>query len=315
MPTYRNRLPQLDAPVFLTDGGIETTLVFDDGFELPDFAAFTLLDDARRARRARPLLRLVRGDRRPRRRRHRAGDARPGEPIRTGARARASSVEAARRDQRRRGRPARRTRAATRDRRRAGGDQRLHRSTRRRLPGRRDDDRRRGARVPRRAGAGVRRDRGRPGHRDHDDVRRGGDRRRARPRGPPGCRSCCRSPWRPTGGCRPDSHSATRSRPSTPRPTRYPAYYMVNCAHPTHFRHVLDGSPAWAARLGGVRANASRLSHAELDEAETLDSGDPVDLAARYRGPARRSCPTLRVLGGCCGTDHRHIDAISRLCA
>ncbi len=92
----------------------------------------------------------------------------------------------------------------------------------------------------------------------------------------------------------------------------YPAYFMVNCAHPTHFRHVLDGSPAWASRLGGVRANASALSHAELDEAETLDSGDPVDLANRYRD-LRSAVPSLRVLGGCCGTDARHIDAMSRL--
>ncbi len=92
----------------------------------------------------------------------------------------------------------------------------------------------------------------------------------------------------------------------------YPAYYMINCAHPTHFQHVLDGGPGWVSRLGGVRANASALSHAELDEAETLDSGDPVDLAERYRG-LRAAAPSIRVLGGCCGTDARHIDAMSRL--
>jgi S-methylmethionine-dependent homocysteine/selenocysteine methylase len=91
----------------------------------------------------------------------------------------------------------------------------------------------------------------------------------------------------------------------------YPAYYMVNCAHPSHFAHLLEGSPAWASRLGGVRANASRLSHAELDEAEELDTGDPVELATDYRR-LRQLAPALRVLGGCCGTDHRHIDAISR---
>src|SRR3954449_11562511 len=45
MPQYRDRLPQLDADLFLTDGGIETTLIFDDGLDLPDFAAFTLLAD------------------------------------------------------------------------------------------------------------------------------------------------------------------------------------------------------------------------------------------------------------------------------
>jgi S-methylmethionine-dependent homocysteine/selenocysteine methylase len=88
----------------------------------------------------------------------------------------------------------------------------------------------------------------------------------------------------------------------------YVTHYMVNCAHPTHFDHVLDGP--WATRIGGLRANASELSHAELDEMVELDSGDPADLAARYVG-LRASLPNLRVLGGCCGTDHRHVAAIA----
>lgn len=88
----------------------------------------------------------------------------------------------------------------------------------------------------------------------------------------------------------------------------YPAYYMVNCAHPTHFAHVLDGP--WTARLRGVRANASTMSHAELDAAEDLDAGDPDDLAARYVDLGR-ALPGLAVAGGCCGTDHRHIEAIA----
>jgi S-methylmethionine-dependent homocysteine/selenocysteine methylase len=90
----------------------------------------------------------------------------------------------------------------------------------------------------------------------------------------------------------------------------YPAYYMVNCAHPTHFTHVFGTGEEWERRIGGVRANASTMSHAELDEAEELDAGDPADLAARYV-ELRRLLPELRVLGGCCGTSHRHIDAIS----
>jgi S-methylmethionine-dependent homocysteine/selenocysteine methylase len=88
-----------------------------------------------------------------------------------------------------------------------------------------------------------------------------------------------------------------------------PAYYMVNCAHPTHFEGVLDGP--WCERIGALRANASTMSHAELDEAEKLDEGDPDDLAARYAA-LRGRLPQLRVLGGCCGTDHRHVAAISR---
>ena len=94
----------------------------------------------------------------------------------------------------------------------------------------------------------------------------------------------------------------------------YPAYYMINCAHPTHFDAVLAGSEPWIGRIRGLRANASRLSHAELDEAEELDRGDPVDLAARYR-ELRRGNDQLTVLGGCCGTDHHHVAAISAACA
>jgi homocysteine S-methyltransferase len=85
------------------------------------------------------------------------------------------------------------------------------------------------------------------------------------------------------------------------------AYFMVNCAHPTHFEHVLaDGG---LERVRGLRANASSKSHAELDEAEELDQGDPHELAEQYRS-LRRAWPNLTVVGGCCGTDHRHVDEI-----
>jgi S-methylmethionine-dependent homocysteine/selenocysteine methylase len=88
-----------------------------------------------------------------------------------------------------------------------------------------------------------------------------------------------------------------------------PAYYMINCAHPTHFADVLNGG-AWVDRIRGLRANASVLSHAELDESSSLDEGDPVDLAARYAA-LRERLPRLSVLGGCCGTDLRHVTAIA----
>ena len=88
------------------------------------------------------------------------------------------------------------------------------------------------------------------------------------------------------------------------------AYFAINCAHPTHFAHVLDPDAAWSQRLRGVRANASRKSHAELDESESLDPGDPVELGAQYADLRRRS-PNLTVLGGCCGTDVRHLQAIA----
>ncbi|HEY8579028.1 MAG TPA: homocysteine S-methyltransferase family protein, partial [Beijerinckiaceae bacterium] len=88
-----------------------------------------------------------------------------------------------------------------------------------------------------------------------------------------------------------------------------PAYYMVNCAHPTHFAGALEPGARWMDRLRGVRANASRKSHAELDESTSLDAGDAAELGREYRA-LRRRFPQLRVLGGCCGTDHRHLAAI-----
>ena len=93
----------------------------------------------------------------------------------------------------------------------------------------------------------------------------------------------------------------------------YPAYYMINCAHPTHFASVLDPDASWTARIGGIRANASAMSHAELDAATELDTGDPTELAEQYRELCRH-LPNLRVLGGCCGTNHHHIDAIATAC-
>jgi S-methylmethionine-dependent homocysteine/selenocysteine methylase len=88
-----------------------------------------------------------------------------------------------------------------------------------------------------------------------------------------------------------------------------PAYYMINCAHPTHFERVLEGAGDWRERVGGLRANASTKSHAELDEATELDEGDPADLGRRY-AELRDRLPRLNVLGGCCGTDHRHVGEI-----
>jgi S-methylmethionine-dependent homocysteine/selenocysteine methylase len=76
---------------------------------------------------------------------------------------------------------------------------------------------------------------------------------------------------------------------------------------------VLEGDPPWTARLGGLRANASTLSHAELDEAEELDDGDPQELAAQYAALVEAH-PNLSVLGGCCGTDVRHVSAIAESC-
>jgi S-methylmethionine-dependent homocysteine/selenocysteine methylase len=92
-----------------------------------------------------------------------------------------------------------------------------------------------------------------------------------------------------------------------------PAYYMINCAHPTHFEATLGGGGAWVGRIRGIRANASRRSHAELNEAPDLDDGNPEELGGQYRALLARH-PQLAVLGGCCGTDHRHIERICAAC-
>jgi S-methylmethionine-dependent homocysteine/selenocysteine methylase len=87
-----------------------------------------------------------------------------------------------------------------------------------------------------------------------------------------------------------------------------PDSFMVNCAHPEHFAAILDGE--WTSRIRGLRANASRKSHAELDDSETLDTGDAAELGALY-AELRARLPQLELVGGCCGTDHRHIAAIA----
>jgi S-methylmethionine-dependent homocysteine/selenocysteine methylase len=94
----------------------------------------------------------------------------------------------------------------------------------------------------------------------------------------------------------------------------YAVYYMINCAHPTHFVDALQAGGGWRERIRGLRANASMRSHAELDESTDLDAGDPKQLGYEYR-ELGTLLPNLAVLGGCCGTDHRHVRAIAAACA
>jgi S-methylmethionine-dependent homocysteine/selenocysteine methylase len=89
----------------------------------------------------------------------------------------------------------------------------------------------------------------------------------------------------------------------------HPAYFMINCAHPAHFAAVVSQPGGWRERIGGVRPNASRKSHGELDRAAELDSGDPDELAWAYKR-LQPHLAGLRVLGGCCGTSDRHVDRI-----
>jgi len=112
----------------------------------------------------------------------------------------------------------------------------------------------------------------------------------------------------PTGGTLADAVAAVDDATDG-----YPAYYMINCAHPTHFEESLEENASWTARIHGVRANASTCSHAELDAMTELDIGDPADLAARHKALLERF-PQITVLGGCCGTDLRHVTAIAEAC-
>lgn len=89
---------------------------------------------------------------------------------------------------------------------------------------------------------------------------------------------------------------------------------MINCAHPTHFDHALAPHEPWTARLRGLRANASRKSHAELNESPELDIGNPAELGSQYAALKKR-LPQLNVMGGCCGTDHRHVESIIAACS
>jgi S-methylmethionine-dependent homocysteine/selenocysteine methylase len=87
-------------------------------------------------------------------------------------------------------------------------------------------------------------------------------------------------------------------------------YFMINCAHPDHFSPVLDGHEPALTRVRGVRANASRLSHAELDEATVLDDGNAHEFGTQMV-TIHGGRPQINILGGCCGTDARHITAIA----
>jgi homocysteine S-methyltransferase len=95
----------------------------------------------------------------------------------------------------------------------------------------------------------------------------------------------------------------------------YPSYYMLNCAHPEHFDFIFQNKPSWSGRIRGLRANASRKSHAELNESPELDIGNPTELGGQYAALRRDLLPNLNVMGGCCGTDYRHVESIAAACA
>ncbi|GFE72252.1 homocysteine S-methyltransferase family protein [Chroococcus sp. FPU101] len=94
---------------------------------------------------------------------------------------------------------------------------------------------------------------------------------------------------------------------------QFPAYYMINCAHPTHLAGSLHSDEPLLGRIRGLRANASTKSHTELNESEILDDGNPEELGNQYC-ELKSILKNLNVLGGCCSTDHRHVEAICKAC-
>jgi len=117
-----------------------------------------------------------------------------------------------------------------------------------------------------------------------------------------------------TDGCLPTGQTLADAIEQADRETGdYPAAFGINCAHPDHFTDVLEQGGAWLDRIGLVRANASRMSHEELDNAEELDAGDAQELGEQYR-TLRDLLPSLTVMGGCCGTDAQHVAAIGAAC-
>ena len=116
-----------------------------------------------------------------------------------------------------------------------------------------------------------------------------------------------------TDGCLPTRQTLKEAIAAVDEATgRGPAYYMINCAHPSHFKDVLADED-WIQRLRGLRCNASKKSHEELDNSDTLDDGNPEELGQDHHKLLARF-PHINVLGGCCGTDERHTAAICRTC-
>jgi S-methylmethionine-dependent homocysteine/selenocysteine methylase len=306
---YRNRLPQLDGGFFLTDGGIETSLIFNDGLELPDFAAFHLF--------SRPGGEAAL-------RRYFNAYARIAERFGAGL-----VLESAT------------WRASIDWGLRLGYSPRDMESVNRRAIGLLDEVRASfpcltsvisGCVGPRGDGYQPTRtmsaEEARDYHRAQIQAFAGGSAdmvsaitmnyveealgiaNAARDSGMPVAVSFTVE----TDGRLPTGQPLGEAIEQVDAETRaYPSYYMLNCAHPEHFENALQ--KPWASRIGGLRANASRKSHAELNESPELDIGNPAELGAQYAELKRSDLPRLNVMGGCCGTDHRHVERIAAACA
>ena len=312
MTRNRNALPQLDGSFFVTDGGIETTLIFHEGLELPDFAAFHLLKTDEGTEALRKYFRTSAGIAE----RFRAG------LILESATWRASADWGAKLGY---GREelAEANRAAIRllEEIRDG----FERSGRKAVIS--------GAIGPRGDGYSPDRIMSEAEAEDYHGEEIGtfartaadmvcaitmnyaeeavGIARAARRAGLPVALSFTveTDGALPTGQTLEDAITQVESASAG-----YPSYYMITCAHPDHFAPALAKGGAFVERIQGLRANASRMSHAELNESPTLDVGDPAELGRQY-AELKRRLPRLNVMGGCCGTDHRHVEQIAAACA
>lgn len=312
MPAHPDTLPQLEGGLYLTDGGLETTLIFHDGLELPDFAAFHLLADEDGKRALRRYFRTY---------------AELAAQHGTGLVFESATWRA----------------NADWGERLGYGNEALAHANREAVQLLHDLREEFSERVPSIVVSGCLGPRGDgyvPGqtmsanaarHYHDAQVRTFADSgvdmvsaitmnyveeavgiaQAARDHGLPVAISFTVE----TDGRLPTGQPLGEAIEQTDRETGgYPAYYMINCAHPSHFEAVLTPGEPWIERIRGLRANASHKSHAELNDSTELDAGDPDELGRQYAALLAR-LPRLNVMGGCCGTDDRHVDRIAAACA
>ena len=312
MPKYRDNLPQLGDRLFLTDGGIETTLIFQEGWELPEFAAFHLLKTSNGEAALRKYFRTYAeiatrlGTGLVLKSATWAGPASTGEGKSATAPTNSSTRTGAQSGSSRRFG----TSSAPNGLRWWSVDALVQRETAMFRASRC----RRVKRSPLcAADRGLRELSGRRGVRGAMNYVEEaiGVVQAARRAGMPVAISFAVE----TDGFLPTGQTLKSAVEHVDAETSgYTSSFGINCAHPSHFEHALAGHDRWLQRIGALRANASSKSHAELNESTELDSGDPVGLAEDY-GRLKKQLARLNVMGGCCGTDHRHIERIGETCS